>query len=52
VSNITTPVVHEPKAPKLELLDCGQASKVTKGFPLYLLFEISLPPFDRQLLIW
>ena len=51
VSTINTSGVPETKTPEIELLDCGQASKVTKGFPLYLLFEVSLPPFDRQLLL-
>ena len=51
MSNINTPVVQEAKTQKVELLDCGQASKMTNGFPLYLLFELSLPPFDRQLLL-
>jgi hypothetical protein len=51
VSNINTPVEQETKVPQVELLDCGPASKMTKGFPLYLLFELSLPPFDRQLLV-
>ena len=31
------------------LLDCGQASKVTRGFPFLLMFEIGWPPFDRLL---
>jgi hypothetical protein len=51
VSKINTPVEQDTNTQKVELLDCGQASRMTKGFPLYLLFELSLPPFDRQLLI-
>jgi hypothetical protein len=51
VSNINTPVGQDTNAPTVELLDCGQASKMTKGFPLYLMFELSLPPFDRQLMM-
>jgi hypothetical protein len=34
---------------KLELLDCGKASEVTKGLPFLMLFEWSAPPFDRAL---
>ena len=32
------------------LLDCGKASRVTKGFPFFLLVEFGWPPFDRLLL--
>ena len=35
---------------KVELLDCGQASKMTKGFLFFLLLEMTTPPFDRQLI--
>jgi hypothetical protein len=31
------------------LLDCGQASKVTKGVPYLVLYEVGWPPFDRLL---
>lgn len=51
MSNINGPVEQDTNTQKVELLDCGQASKMTKGFPLYLVFELSLPPFDRQLLV-
>jgi len=51
VSNINTPVVVDAKEQNVELLDCGQASQMTKGFPFWLLFEVALPPFDRQLLL-
>jgi hypothetical protein len=47
--NTTPEPTSQPQ--KVELLDCGQASKMTKGFPLFLLFEMSSPPFDRQLLM-
>jgi hypothetical protein len=40
----------KPQPQKVELLDCGQASKMTKGYPLFLLFEMSSPPFDRLVL--
>lgn len=32
------------------LLDCGKASKVTRGFPFLLLFEFGFAPFDRLLI--
>jgi hypothetical protein len=33
----------------LVLLDCGQASRVTKGVPFLVLYELGWPPFDRLL---
>ena len=33
------------------LIDCGQASKVTKGTFWGLFFEASQPPFDRFFLL-
>jgi hypothetical protein len=44
-NNETKPV--EPVA----LVDCGQASKVTKGLPFVMLYELASPPFDRAL-VW
>lgn len=38
------------RANTIALLDCGQASKVTRGFPFLLFFENSFPPFDRLLI--
>lgn len=32
------------------LMDCGQASKVTKGIPFSLYYELAPPPFDRALI--
>lgn len=49
MSKSNTLVEQHVQTQKVELLDCGPASQVTKGFPLYFLFELSLPPFDRQL---
>ena len=53
VSNVKTESVQgtrvEAVAP-IALLDCGQASKVTKGLPFLLMFEYSTPPFDRALI--
>jgi hypothetical protein len=51
VSNINTTPEQTAKVQKVELLDCGQASKMTKGFLFFLLAEMSTPPFDRQLIL-
>lgn len=50
MSNLNTTPEPTPGTPKVELLDCGQASKVTKGYPFFFIFELTLPPFDRQAL--
>lgn len=34
----------------VELLDCGQASKVTKGVPYLVFYEGGTPPFDTVLI--
>jgi hypothetical protein len=39
----------EHGAETVALLDCGQASKVTQGFPFFLFFEGGWPPLDRLL---
>jgi hypothetical protein len=49
VSEINTPPEESAEAQDVELLDCGQASKMTKGFLYFLMFEGTVPPFDRQL---
>jgi hypothetical protein len=51
VSNVNTTAEQSAKTQKVELLDCGQASKMTKGFLFFFLFEGSVPPFDRQLIM-
>jgi len=51
VSNVNTTPEQNAKTQKVELLDCGQASKMTKGFLFFFLFEGSVPPFDRQLIM-
>jgi hypothetical protein len=37
------------RANTIVLLDCGKASKVTRGFPYMLFFEYGFAPFDRLL---
>ena len=51
MSNVNTTPEQNAKTQKVELLDCGQASKMTKGFLFFFLFEGSVPPFDRQLIM-
>lgn len=41
--------VQGKTAGPLVLLDCGQASRVTKGVPFLVLYELGWPPFDRLL---
>jgi hypothetical protein len=53
VSNVKSVTVQgQPVGtkPPVALLDCGQASKVTKGYMWLILFEVSVPPFDRALM--
>jgi len=51
VSNVKVENVQGKPLETIPLLDCGQASKVTKGLPFLILFEFSMPPFDRALLL-
>jgi hypothetical protein len=50
VSILKTSAETETRVDTIVLLDCGQASKVTRGFPFLLFFEVGWPPFDRLLL--
>jgi hypothetical protein len=50
VSNAKVENTQGKPVEKIPLLDCGQASKVTKGLPFLILFEVSMPPFDRALI--
>lgn len=47
IDNTQTTKPVEPIA----LLDCGQASQVTKGVPFVIFYELASPPFDRSL-VW
>jgi hypothetical protein len=51
VSNTKVENTQGKPVEKIPLLDCGQASKVTKGMPFVILFELAPPPFDRSLLL-
>jgi hypothetical protein len=50
VSNVKTNSEQGARVETVQLLDCGQASKVTKGFPFFLFPEGGWPPLDRLLL--
>ena len=43
--------LENPPIDTVALLDCGQASKVTKGLPFLIVFELGLPPYDRALIL-
>jgi hypothetical protein len=34
----------------VEMIDCGRASERTRGFPIFILFELGIPPNDSLLL--
>ncbi len=50
VRNVNTTVEQEAKSEPVELLDCGEASKVTKGWLYSVITELAWPPFDHA--IW
>lgn len=45
MDTMTRATNQKPEA--IALIDCGQASKVTKGVFWGLFFEFAQPPFDR-----
>lgn len=52
MNNVKTVNEQQGKRPEpVALLDCGQASKVTKGVPFLILWELCPPPSDTAL-IW
>ena len=50
MNNVKTDKDQSKRVEPVALLDCGQASKVTKGFALLWFFELSPPPFDTTLI--
>ena len=50
VSKVKTESVQGKRPEPVALLDCGQASKVTKGLPFLILWELCTPPCDTALL--
>jgi hypothetical protein len=52
VNNVKTETEQQGKRPEpVALLDCGQASKVTKGMAYMVLWELCPPPSDTAL-VW
>lgn len=49
MNNVKTENEQGTRPAPVALLDCGQASKVTKGLPLLILWEFSPPPCDTTL---
>ena len=47
MNNVKTENEQQVKRPEpVALLDCGQASKVTKGVPFLIMWEYCSPPAD------
>jgi hypothetical protein len=51
LNNIKTDNIETKPVEPIALVDCGQASKVTKGVPYLLFYELASPPYDRAL-VW
>ena len=49
MNNVKTESEQVKRPEPLALLDCGQASKVTKGLPLLFLWEFAPPPCDTTI---
>lgn len=39
----------ESKIESVELSDCGKASRVTRGLPIILWFELGTPPWNKMI---
>ena len=51
MNNVKTESEQLKRPEPVALVDCGQASKVTKGLALLWFFELSPPPFDTTLIM-
>jgi hypothetical protein len=49
VNNVKTEQENGKRPEPVALLDCGKASKVTKGMPYMIFWELCTPPFDTTL---
>ena len=49
MNNVKTENEQEKSPEPVALLDCGQASKVTKGVPFLVFWELCPPPNDTTL---
>ena len=47
--NTTSNEEQEQLPQPVVLLDCGEASKVTKGLPFLIMWEFCAPPFDTAM---
>jgi hypothetical protein len=50
MNNVNTPSLQVKPVEPIALLDCGQASKETKGVPYLVMFEMAPAPWDRALM--
>ena len=49
MNSVKTESEQGKRAEPVALLDCGQASKVTKGMPFLILWEFCPPPTDTAM---
>lgn len=49
MNNVKSENEQEKRPEPVALLDCGQASKVTKGVPFLIMWELCPPPYDTTL---
>jgi hypothetical protein len=50
MNDVKTESLQGKPVEPIALLDCGQASEVTKGVPFLVLFELAPAPWDRALI--
>jgi len=51
VNSVKTESDQGKRTEPVALLDCGQASKVTKGMPFMIMWEFAPPPSDTAM-VW
>lgn len=49
MNELTKQSEQETELNEIELVDCGEASKVTKGSPFHWIPEVGVPPWDKVL---
>ena len=49
MNNVKTENEQGSQPEPVALVDCGQASKVTRGVPFLIMWEFCPPPFDTTL---
>jgi hypothetical protein len=50
MNDVKTESLQGKPVEPMALLDCGQASKVTKGVPYLVIWELAPAPWDRALI--